>query len=378
MVEKPGFTNADIVRTRITKACLLTQKIPAILRRIRRTVEISKNNLNILFTCAGRRVSLIEAFRKAMAELNVSGTLYAADITSASPAYHIADQGLTIMPAGRIEYVPHLLSLVKKHKIGLVVPLTDLDLRSLARHRDRFRDAGCDVMIGSEEAVTLCRDKARTNELLGRHGLATIKTLTLSDFRISPFYPCFVKPIRGSASVGTGVIRNERELTAHVATFGDLLIMQEYVPGQEFTIDVYRSRDGKIHCVVPRQRLVVRSGEVEKGITVKDQSLIDEAIKLANIIGDIWGVFCCQCRRSKDGVPRFFEINPRFGGGAPLAIAAGADLPKYLIQEVLGMKITAKIGDFKDHLLMLRYDKAVFLEVEDPSGLPGYDAPQFR
>lgn len=343
-----------------------------------RAVEISKHNLNILFTCAGRRVALMEAFRETMAEMDISGTLYAADVTSASPAYHVADKGLTIMPAGRIEYIPHLLNLVKKYDVGLLVPLTDLDLRSLARHRDRFTEAGCHAMVGSEAAVTLCRDKARTNALLGEHNLATIKTLTLSDFRTSPFYPCFVKPIRGSASVGTGVIRNERELTAHVATFGDLLIMQEYVPGQEFTVDVYRSRDGKIRSVVPRQRLVVRAGEVEKGITVKDQTLIDETVKLANLLGDLWGVFCCQCRRSKDGVPRFFEINPRFGGGVPLSIAAGANFPKYLLQEVLGLKITAKIGEFQDNLLMLRYDQAVYLEADDPSILPGYDAPQFR
>ncbi|MCK4601383.1 MAG: ATP-grasp domain-containing protein [Phycisphaerae bacterium] len=323
-------------------------------------------------------MALLNAFRNAMAELDISGELLAADITSASPAFHMADRGLTILPAGRVEYIPFLLELVQKNDIGLLVPLTDLDLRSLARHRDRFDEVGCTVMVGSESAVALCRDKARTNAILGENNLATIKTFTLSGFRTSPFYPCFVKPIRGSASVGTGVIHNERELAAHVATFGDLLIVQEYVPGQEFTIDVYRSRDGQVRCVVPRQRLVVRSGEVEKGITVKDDSLIEEAARLTNLLGDIWGVICCQCRRGKDGVLRFFEINPRFGGGAPLSIAAGANLPLYLLQEVVGEPITAEMGKFKGNLLMLRYDEAVFLEVDNPAVLPGFDAPQFR
>jgi len=328
----------------------------------------------------GRRVSLIDAFRTAMDKLSVKGKVIATDITSASPAFHKADVGLIMPTTGRIEYIPALLDVVKRHEVGLVVPLTDLDLRSLARQRERFSQLGCDVMIGSEPVVALCRDKARTNAVLSGVGLATIKTCTLSEFRSQPFYPCFIKPIRGSGGVGTGIVRNEKQLQAHVATFGDLLIVQEFVPGQEYTIDVYRSRSGEVRCVVPRQRLSVRSGEVEKGITVKDEGLIDAAVRLAGQLGDLWGVFCCQCRRPVEpgAQPRFFEINPRFGGGVPLAIAAGADLPLYLLQDVLGEPITAKMGDFTDQLLMLRYDEAVFMRVDEVKSLPGYSAPVFR
>jgi len=339
---------------------------------------IARRRINVLFTCTGRRVALIQAFRAAMDALDLEGNLVATDITSASPAFHKADKGILVPLAGRIEYVPTLLDIVDREKISLLVPLTDLDLRSLARQREQFQQAGCSAMIGSEQAVMLCRDKARTNARLGQAGLATIRTLSLTEFRTSPFYPCFVKPIRGSASIGSSVIHNEKELTAHIATFGDLLIVQEYVPGKEFTIDVYRSRDGQVRCVVPRQRLVVRSGEVEKGVTVRDEELIDSAARLAGLLEDIWGVFCCQCRRTDSEPPRFFEINPRFGGGAPLSIAAGANLPLYLLQEVLGEPITAKLGEFTENLLMMRYDQAVFTRVDDITALPGYKQPYFR
>jgi len=277
-----------------------------------------------------------------------------------------------------VEYIPALLDIVRKHNIKLLVPLTDLDLRSLARQRDRFEELGCVVMIGSEDAITRCRDKARTNAILGENGLATINTYTLQEFLARPFYPCFVKPIRGSAGIGAGLIRDEKELWAHVATYGDLMLIQEYVPGREYTIDVYRSRDGQTRCVVPRQRLMVRSGEVEKGVTVDDRELIESTIRLVECIGEIWGVFCCQCRWSDDGPPRFFEINPRFGGGAPLSIRAGANLPLYLIQEVLGRPITAALDDFTPGVLMLRYDEAIFTNVSNIKALPGYHSPEFR
>ncbi len=335
--------------------------------------------MNILFTCVGRRVALLEAFRRAMEKLDVSGKFIATDITSASSGFQQADIGVIAPKVGRIEYIPKLLNIVEKHKVGLVVPLTDLDLRSLSRQREKFHQVGCTVMIGSEETITLCRDKTRLSALLDKSGLETIKTVTLNSFRTHPFFPCFVKPVRGSAGIGTAAIHNTKELQAHVATFGENLLVQEFVPGQEFTIDVYRTRSGEVRCVVPRQRLVVRAGEVEKGMTVKDASLMEAATRLAELLGDLWGVFCCQCRRSDStGPPRIFEVNPRFGGGAPLSIAAGADLPLYLLQEVLSLPVTAQVGEFTDRLLMLRYDQAVFMPAGDPASLPGYHTPVFR
>jgi len=321
----------------------------------------------------------MECFRRAMDKLGVTGKIIATDITSASPAFHKADVGVKVPTVRRVEYLPSLLDAVKTHKVGLLVPLTDLDLRSLARHRDDFAKIGCTVMVGSEPIVRLCRDKALTNQLFEKVGLATIKSFTLNEFMKRPFFPCFVKPSSGSAGIGATVVKNDRELQLHISAYGRRMVVQEIAQGQEYTIDVYRSRDGQVRCVVPRQRLAVRSGEVEKGITLKDRELIDSAARIAEAMDGIWGVFCCQCRRSNNGPPRFFDINPRFGGGAPLSVAAGADLPLYLLQEVLGEEISAKMGEFTDRLLMMRYDEEVFVNFQgDLRTLPGYKTPIFR
>jgi len=337
--------------------------------------------MNILLTCAGRRVALMDAFRRALGRLGLRGELLAADLTPAGAAYQKADVGLTVPPADGEEYIPSLLEAAARHEVRLVVPMTDVDLLPLARHRGDFAAAGCTVMIASEETIRLCRDKLATAELVGRAGLASVATHTLAEFRDRPFYPCFAKPAAGSASIGAAVIRSESELAAHVARFGRDLVVQEWAAGQEFTIDVYRSRDEVVRCVVPRQRLAVRSGEVEKAVTVRDESLIQAASRLADALGDLWGVFCCQCRRQgAEAEPKFFEVNPRFGGGAPLSIAAGADLPLYLLQEVAGQPITAEIGVFTDGLVMLRYDEAAFVQLDpaDVPALPGHDTPSFR
>ena len=315
-----------------------------------------------------------------MGKLKLSGKIFAADITDTSPALCVADVGVLVPMVDKPQYAQRLLETVRKHRIKLLVPLTDLDLVCLSRLREQFAELGCTVMIGSARALTTCMDKSKTGEAIQRAGLSVIRTLTLKEFLADPFYPCFIKPIRGSAGVGAAVIKNHRQLEAHIGKFPGPMLLQEYVPGQEFTIDVYRTRSGQVKCAVPRQRLIVRSGEVEKGMTVNDPQLIDAAVKLSAQLGDLWGVFCCQCRRvDRPGhEPRFFEINPRFGGGVPLSIAAGADLPLYLLQEVSGRPVTARLGRFKDRLLMLRYEEALFVKAKNVNSLPGYKTPLFR
>ena len=323
-------------------------------------------------------MSLLQAFRKAMSKLKFRGKLIVSELTEAAPAAVVADEWHYAPSVADDGYLGRLLEIVKTRRVGLLVPLTDLDLLLLAQHREDFQRLGCTVMIGSPKVIDTCRDKRRTNELVAAAGLKPILSFTLDEFLDKPFYPCFIKPLVGSAAIGAAKIEDEVRLRSHVATYEDATLVQEYIDGQEFTVDVYRSRDGEIHAIVPRQRLMVRGGEVQKAVTIKDAQLEDATRTLVADLDDIWGVFCCQCRREIGGEPRFFEINPRFGGGAPLAIAAGADLPLYLLQEVLGMPITSRCGEFTERLLMLRYDEGLYQQIEDVTQLPGYDTPEFR
>ena len=194
---------------------------------------------------------LLDAFRDAMKELGVTGKLVVVDVTDASAAFHRADKALVVPLAGTIEYIPALLKICNSEKIELIVPLTDIDLRSLARNREKFASIGCEIMIGSPDTILMCRDKAMTSQFLNRVGLQTVRTFTLEQFMVKPFFPCFAKPIRGSASIGTGILHSEAELNAHLATYGSLMLLQDYVPGAEYTVDIYRTRTGKFRASSP-------------------------------------------------------------------------------------------------------------------------------
>lgn len=339
---------------------------------------MAERELNILLTCVDRRVDLLEAFRSAMRELGVAGELIATDTTAASAVLHAAEVSAVVPSPDEISYVPALLELVEEHNVGLLVPFSDLDLALLAGERGRFSDAGCTVMTGSYSSVAICRDNARFQGLCRQAGLAAVRTVSLAEFESQPFYPCFVKPTHRSTRTKPQVISNSKELRAQVAMCTEPVIIQEHVAGRRFRIDVYRGRDQAVRCVVPRREIATRAGAVDKAAIEMDDGLIAEATRLAGLLGDIWGVFCCHCIRRGNASVKFLGVDPRFDDGARLSIKAGADLPLYLLEEVLGLPVSAGEAKIADGMMMLRHDDAVFVRVDDRSSLPGFETPSFE
>ena len=118
----------------------------------------------------------------------------------------------------------------------------------------------------------------------------------------------------------------------------------------------------RVRCVVPRKRIEVRAGEVSKGQIVKHPAIMKQAAKLVEALGAGPGVITLQLFLTRDKKLKFIEINPRFGGGAPLSIKAGANFPKWILQELLASKTNIRFDGFRDKLTMLRYDDEVWVE----------------
>jgi carbamoyl-phosphate synthase large subunit len=342
---KAGFTNRSVQEIQMTK-----------------TVSDSCESLSILFTCIGRRVSLLNSFRQAARKLRLEARFCGTDTEQLSAAYQLCDEGFLVKPVGHAGYLKHLLRIVRQRNIDLLVPTVDLDLKLLALNKASFARYGCYVLISDPQVVEVCQDKLKTYHFLVRNNFDTPATVTLRQALAARrlTFPCFLKQRDGSAGKGNAIARNRRELRFYGKRIHNCLV-QEFVEGTEYTCDVFVDFDMKAACVVPRRRIEVRSGEVSKGQVVKDRRIMAQCARLAETLGAGPGVITLQLFVSRRGKIKFIEINPRFGGGVPLSIKAGADFPKWILQRLVGREPSIKFDGFEDGLVMLRYDSEVWV-----------------
>lgn len=328
----------------------------------RRRSKPRRKKLRILFTCVGRRVELLNAFRRAAKSLGIDLEIHGADINWIAPAIHRVDKPHIVPRIHERRHIPELLKLVRREGIDLVIPLIDSDLRALAEAREKFVAQGCDVLISDAPVIRACADKLLTFETLRDAGIDTPDTWTPRQVQRQKRkrFPYMLKPRSGSAGQGLYRVDNADELRVFIRRVKDCIV-QEFVDGVEHTLDVYAGFGGVVRCVVPRRRLEVRTGEVSKGMIVKDLDIIDTGRRVVEALGGCRGVITVQCMVTPKRRIRVIEVNPRFGGGAPLSIRAGADFPRWIMAEAAGLPVTFDYEDYQDRLILLRYDESVFL-----------------
>jgi carbamoyl-phosphate synthase large subunit len=320
---------------------------------------------NILFTSAGRRVSLIRYFREALTNLGLTGHIVATDMNKAAAALHVSDSYEEVPPVVDSGYISRLMDICLKYDIRLVIPLIDTELLLLAIHKREFQKMGATFLVSSIRANEICSDKRKTYAFFKKIGIETPEIFNYADMlKAGPSaYPVLLKPKNGSASIGVTKIRDKRELAFFKARIRNSII-QEFVTGEEYTLDILADLHGKVRSVVPRLRIETRAGEVSKGMTVKNQAIIALGKKVVESLPGAFGCITVQCFLTSNGNVKFIEINPRFGGGFPLAYKAGANFPRWIIEMLLGKNSDISIDGWQDGLVMLRYDEGIFITRE--------------
>ncbi|MBZ5495469.1 MAG: ATP-grasp domain-containing protein [Acidobacteriia bacterium] len=315
--------------------------------------------INILITAASRRVPLIQGFVQALRRLGVRGNVVTSDMNALSPALYFSDRHYLVPLTTDKQYLPLIRSICFKERIHLLIPTIDDELPLFGAHAGSFLEMGVRVAVSGQETGTICNDKLRTVQFLAEKGIATPRTWLPHELDFGSLsYPLFLKPRQGRGSVGAHPINNEKELRFFSSYVADPVI-QEYLPGREFTIDVLADFNGAIISAVPRERLVVRSGVTDRGQTWNHPALIDLGVRVAEAL-QIRGPANIQLKWYADR-GTVFEVNPRFSGGINLTIAAGADFPAWLIEMRLGRRVRPALGKFTDSLLMTCYETALFL-----------------
>lgn len=286
--------------------------------------------------------------------------LLAADIDPyAAGLYLVPPERRAILPRGDDPaFATTLLALCGRLHVDVVVPTVDSELLPLALRRDEYAAAGVALVVAAAETLRVCLDKWALDARC-RDGVRVPRT-RLADAGLDPAtveLPVIVKPRSGSGSRGIRLVERRDELVA-LPRDGTLLV-QELLPGAEYSLDVLARADGHVAGVVPRERLKVDSGIAVTGRTLHDERLEGFARTVAERIG-LTTVANVQVKLDTTGAPALLEVNPRFPGTMPLTIAAGIDMPRLAIGEALGTPIPDGPLPFDD-IAMVRYFEERFL-----------------
>ena len=334
---------------------------------------MSQGTVNILFTSAGRRVELLRWFDRARLDEGIAGTSIAADIDPLAPALQVADRTYIVPPLSDPGYIDALARIVRDEDIDLIVPLIDPDVPVLAEGRSVLEANGARVVALSAPSVEITMDKWHTYKLLRDLEVPTPRTWIPSDGMARDHsFPLVVKPRRGSAGQGVHVVRSQRELEFFLPGV-DEPVIQEYLPGPEITTDVFCGFDGGVLGLVSRERIEVRSGEVSKAVTMFHPEIIEYCVTIAKGL-EAEGPITVQCMLAGTGRPYFTEVNPRFGGGMPLGVAAGMRSPHWLLRLAAGLEVDAPpLGSYETGLYMTRFDDSFILRADEGGRLAGAD-----
>lgn len=264
-----------------------------------------------------------------------------------------------VVPRGdQPNFIDEITKIIEKEEINAILSGPELELVTLAKNREKIENKGAMLLCPDLESIEICFDKKKSYDFFKKNGIPTPKLFSLNSIE----YPCIIKPRFGSGSTNIYLFKSKAENLVHYHYQNiEKPIIQEFVEGDEYSIDILADRDGNSLSIVPRIRIYTESGISVKGKTVYDSEIINYTEKIVSKL-KLFGPSCIQCIKNDESV-KFIEINNRFGGGSILSIHADPSIVHNLIKLIKGEKPFPS-RTFKQGLIMLRYHNELFITEE--------------
>ncbi|MDP0494015.1 MAG: ATP-grasp domain-containing protein [Fusobacterium sp. JB021] len=318
--------------------------------------------MNILITSAGRRTKLIEEFKENF------DRVVATDLSNLAPAIYKADNYYIVPCIKDDNYILTILEICKKEKIDGILSLIDPELEILSRYKEKFKEIGVTVIGSSASVSNLCFDKFKMYNFLKDNNFKTQLTYDdlekfKNDYKNEKIkFPVFIKPCKGSASIGVNRIDDMETLELFWKKQTNLII-QGFINGEEIGCDVYTDLISKeVVSIFTKKKLNMRAGETDKAVSFKDNKLfgiVEDFIEKLGTIGpadiDIFKV---------KGEYYISEVNPRFGGGYLIAYECSENFPKLIRNNLEGKANIKCIGNYRNNICMLKHDDLEIVHLE--------------
>lgn len=228
-----------------------------------------------------------------------------------------------------LNFIKFLNEFIKKHKIDYIYPAMDIVQVFLTNNKDLI-DAK--IVTSSVDTVNICRSKLKTYQTLKNEHFIPKFYSNASDIKK---YPVFLKPEEGQGAQGAIKINNKRQLDYYLETSDEKVIICEYLPGTEYTVDCFTDKNGKLLISQLRSRDRIRTG-----ISVRStkHTTTEEVKKIANIINSYFefnGAWFFQIKKDAEDKFKLMEISPRIPGTMGLTRNMGINFPMLTLFNML-------------------------------------------
>lgn len=231
-------------------------------------------------------------------------------------------------------FIYYLKAIVNKYSIDAIYPAMDNVLTILKDNEDLLT---CKVIGSLINTTRICQSKEKTYSVL--KDVINIPKMYKNEVKESE-YPVFMKPNMGYGSIGARKINNKDELIAQKNEYQDSLI-QEYLPGYEYTVDCFTDRKGNLLFIGPRERRRVRMGISvnTRSIERKEKEEFEKIAFRINSSIKFRGAWFFQVKRDKNHNLKLLEVASRIGGSTGVFRAKGINLALLSVWDVFDIDV---------------------------------------
>ncbi len=252
-----------------------------------------------------------------------------------TPGFMSCDRAFTVPSIGDPDYLEAVIDLCSREGVSAAVCLSDLDVATLSKGRDRLQSAGVACFFPEQDIAMRFLDKALTARFLTDSGFDTPGTFTDLAVAIDAVgFPLVLKPRNGSASKGFGIFRDRRSAEDHWASSDTPMIAQPFVQGRLVNVEACSDQTGKLMGISVWERHKSIGGETLLAETIEHAKAVRTAQQLLEV-SPIPGPIDIDMIEA-DGRIHVLEVNTRFGGGYPVSHLAGADFTGALVGALQG------------------------------------------
>ena len=228
---------------------------------------------------------------------------------------------------------------LKENEIKFIYPAHDDVQLFLTRNAEKL---AATVLTSPLETVEICRSKSQTYNYF-ENDFFIPKTYKTDSLKLS--FPIFAKPDVGQGAKGVKKILDENELENYTEYNAGNMILCEYLPGEEYTIDCFTDNRGNILALKQRERKRIKTGIAVNSKIIETDEVILEIANIINSKLKFKGAWFFQVKKDVNGQYKLLEIAPRVSGTMGLSRNTGINYP--LLTIFINLNIDVEIIENK-------------------------------